>query len=188
MTSGPPTPTFTSDALSTERPTRLCPKLATSGAEASGFAEGAWWPRSRALSVELPAPFAALTTRLGEVRRLSLNLTERNSSGRGIHISVEEQRAVRERTRRSYADTSHEPRIPLGTGQVRLRGFRSQTADTVTGSGEHRVTLPVLPPATSAVDAEVISRTAAGRGDTDSVDHLLTPAEAAQPIRRVTFA
>jgi len=44
-------------------------------APATGYVDGAWWPRSRNLSAELPALQAVLAVRLGRIRRVSDNLT-----------------------------------------------------------------------------------------------------------------
>ena len=43
--------------------------------ERQGVLDGAWWPRSRDIAVELPALIAALTEYLGPVTRIGLDAT-----------------------------------------------------------------------------------------------------------------
>jgi hypothetical protein len=50
---------------------RLRPKALT-----TGYVDGAWWPRSRDLAAELPALLAVPAVRLGEIPRVSYDLTE----------------------------------------------------------------------------------------------------------------
>ncbi|HUQ56340.1 DUF5994 family protein [Lentzea sp.] len=50
---------------------RLRPKALT-----TGYVDGAWWPRSPDLTAGLPALLAVPAVRLGEISRVSYNLTE----------------------------------------------------------------------------------------------------------------
>ncbi|HKS48584.1 MAG TPA: DUF5994 family protein, partial [Amycolatopsis sp.] len=50
---------------------RLKPK-----APATGYVDGAWWPRSRDLSAELPTLLAVLAIRPGRIERVTYNLTK----------------------------------------------------------------------------------------------------------------
>jgi Family of unknown function (DUF5994) len=120
-----------------------------------GCVDGAWWPRSRDLSTELPALLAELATRLGPVARVSHNL-----------------------------DTWDVAPRRLGTvQQVRLGGFRAQHPHTVDviGLNGSRLTLLVLPPATDPVSARQTLATAAGRDNVDGIDHLLAATAAGLP-------
>lgn len=125
---------------------RMKPKAPT-----TGFVDGAWWPRSRDLSAELPALLAVLAVRLGRVLRVSYNLAEWDAVDRRLDISG--------RT-------------------VRLGGFRSQPTSTVDviGTDGVRMTLLVVPPPTAPNAAHVTLMAAARRGNTDHVDDLLAHA------------
>jgi uncharacterized protein DUF5994 len=119
--------------------------------------DGAWWPRSRDLSAELPALLAVLAVRLGQINRVSYNLTTWTVGHR--HVDVD----------------GH---------QVRLDGFHAQhphTIDVLASNGT-RLTLLVLPPATHAATAHPIMMIAARRNNIDSIDELLAPiAQGAEP-------
>ena len=43
---------------------------------AEGLLDGAWWPRTRVPSQELPALLAAVASKIGHVVRVSLNMTD----------------------------------------------------------------------------------------------------------------
>jgi hypothetical protein len=124
---------------------KLKPKAPT-----TGYVDGAWWPRSRDLSTELPALLAVLAIRLGVIQRVSYNLTSWDAAPR---------------------------RIQLDGRPVRLGGFHTQHPHTidVTGTTGPRLTLLVLPPATNPSTAHEILMSAARRGNVDSVDELLSP-------------
>lgn len=115
-----------------------------------GFVDGAWWPRSRDLAAELPALLAVLAIRLGRIERVVYNLATWQPAARRLTIE-------------DYV--------------VRLEGFRSQHADTVTavGQGRQRLTLLVVPPETSQASAHHTMRTAALRDNADSAETLLAP-------------
>ena len=127
-------------------------------APATGFVDGAWWPRSRDLSTELPALLAVLAIRLGPIQRVSYNLVSWDSAPR---------------------------RLDIGGRQVRLGGFQVQHPDTVDviGSTASRLILLVLPPGTEPVAAHRTLMTASRRDNTDGIDRLLTPAPEATPRR-----
>jgi hypothetical protein len=117
-------------------------------ARATGFADGAWWPRSRDLAVELPAGLAGLAARLGRIRRVSYNL--------GGWAAVDGQ-------------------VEVGGRLVRLGGFRFQGADTVDviDADRGRIILMVVPPATAPDIARSVSMTAASQDNVDRVSDLL---------------
>jgi hypothetical protein len=114
----------------------------------TGYVEGAWWPRSRDLSEELPALAEALRVRLGAVSRVA------------------------------YAQHGWDadPRRVLVEGHVvALEGFRTQQENTVhlTGTGGQRISLLVVPPAASDAAGRAAMTTAAGRGNTDHPEWIL---------------
>lgn len=117
-------------------------------APTTGYVDGAWWPRSRDLPAELPALLEQLAAK---VERVTYNLTAWPPARRRI---------------------VHEGRL------IRLEGFRSQHADTVTVIGiRHRLTLLVVPPETEPVLAERILTAAAHADNTDDIETLLTQPE-----------
>jgi hypothetical protein len=76
-----------------------------------------------------------------------------------------------------------EHRIVLDGPVVRLEGFRSQHADTVTvigGWGRHRLALLVVPPETEPVLAQQILMPAAHADNIDDIGTLLTRHTATQ--------
>jgi Family of unknown function (DUF5994) len=121
---------------------RLKPKAPT-----TGWVDGAWWPRSRDLAVELPGLLAVLVVRLGRIERVSYHLGE-------------------------WGPTVG--KISCGGGVVRLGGYRTQHADTVDVlAALHRATLLVVPPEASALTAHAALMAAGYRGNTDDVETLL---------------
>jgi hypothetical protein len=124
-------------------------------APATGFVDGAWWPRSLDLATELPPLAEVLAVRLGRIERVSYNLAAWDAAPRRIHVD----------------------------GQLlRLGGFRSQNPHTVDviGLNGRRLTLLVLPPRTGEVTAHQVLMKAARRDNVDSIDELLRPV-AAEP-------
>ena len=105
---------------------RLRPEAPT-----SGHVNGAWWPRSRELTAELPALLAVLAAQLGDVPRVRYNLTEWNTAPH---------------------------RIAANGVWVRLDGFWSRPADTVDLITVDRrcVTLLVVPSNTDEFAAQQI--------------------------------
>jgi hypothetical protein len=125
-------------------------------APATGFVDGAWWPRSLNLVTELPPLAEVLAVRLGRIERVSYHLGAWDAVPRRIHIE----------------------------GQLlRLGGFRSQNPHTVDviGLNGRRLTLLVLPPRTGEVIAHQVLMQAARRDNVDSIDELLIPLAAARP-------
>ncbi|WP_434444062.1 DUF5994 family protein [Lentzea sp. E54] len=122
---------------------RLRPKALT-----TGYVDGAWWPRSRDLAAELPALLAVLAVRLGEIPRVSYNLTEWETAPRQIAVD-----GVR----------------------VRLNGFWSRpphTVDVIAGD-RRRLTLLLVPPDTGPSAAHHAMMRAAQRDNTDTAEGLL---------------
>ena len=121
-------------------------------APATGWVDGAWWPRSRDLTAELPSLFPALTARLGRIERVAYHLDAWPPTPRRLRSGDEH-------------------------GDVRLEGFRSQHTATLTviGSGaRRRVTLLVIPPDADPGLAQRALLTAAHRGNDDTADALLS--------------
>ena len=158
MTSVPHLRLATSPAAKVTEPPRqslrlkLKPKTPT-----TGDVDGAWWPRSRDLSAELPALLAVLAVRLGRIQRVSYNLTTWNLAHRCLNVD------------------GH---------QVRLGGFHAQHPHTigVTAANGMRLTLLILPPATQPATAHPIMMIAARRNNIDSIDELLAPIAETQPV------
>jgi hypothetical protein len=149
MNSGPHLRIITSPAAMAIEPPRqplrlkLKPKAPT-----TGYVDGAWWPRSRDLSTELPALLAVLAVRLGHTVRVSYNLTAWDVAPR---------------------------RVTIDDRQVRLAGFHSQHMNIVDVIGPNgpRITLLVVPPETEQAIAHRVLMTAARRGGIDTIDGLL---------------
>ena len=119
----------------------------------AGHVDGAWWPRSRDLAAELPALLAVLAVRLGDIPRVSYNLTEWETAP---------------------------PEIAADGVRVRLSGFWSRpphTVDVVAGD-RRRLTLLLVPPGTSPSAAHHAMMRASRRENTDTVEVLLHDSEA----------
>jgi hypothetical protein len=157
MTSGPHTTPISPTVPKTAKPPwhalrlRLKPKAPT-----TGYVDGAWWPRSRDLSTELPTLLAVLAIRPGRIERVSYNLTGWHPAGR---------------------------RLPIEGGVVRLEGFHAQRPDTVTisGQGRQRLTLLVIPPEAAPAAAHQVLMTASQRGNLDNIEDLLATERPAAP-------
>jgi hypothetical protein len=91
---------------------RLKPKAHT-----TGHVDGAWWPRSDDLSIELPDLLAVLSVRLGTVDRVMYNITE-------------------------WAKAP--ARLMTGGRLVRLDGYQRQPANTLEVQGIDRAKLLLL--------------------------------------------
>ncbi len=119
-------------------------------AAGGGYVDGAWWPRSRDAGVEFPDVFAAVRDRVGEVERISYPL------GDGWEIA-------------------HRKLVVDGR-LVRLEGFHSMQADTLTliGTQQRRLTLLVVAPDTPRDAATAALRTAADPDTTASAEDILT--------------
>jgi hypothetical protein len=129
----------------------------------TGYVDGAWWPRSLDLSAELPALLSVLAIRLGRVQRVSYNLTTWDAAPR---------------------------RLPVDGHQVRLGGFHAQHPHTVDaiGSDGSRLTLLVVPPETDPATAHQILLKAGRRDNIDSIDDLLAPTPAVEPVPTNDFS
>ena len=135
---------------------RLRPKAPT-----TGYVDGAWWPRSRDLAAELPALLAVLAVRLGEIPRVSYNLSEWDTAPR--HIAVDGVR-------------------------VRLNGFWSRpehTVDVVAGD-RSRLTLLLLAHDSDPFTAHQAMLRAAHRQNTDTVQKLLAAGRSTVDVIRQT--
>jgi hypothetical protein len=157
MMSGPHLRIATPPATMVSEPPRQTLRLKLKPkAPTTGYVDGAWWPRSRDLSAELPALLAVLAIRLGRVHRVSHNLATWNTAHRRLNVD-------------GHA--------------VRLGGFHAQHPHTidVIGPNGTRLTLLVLPPATHPATAHQILMIAARRNNVDSIDELLAPIAAAGP-------
>ncbi|GLY49910.1 DUF5994 family protein [Lentzea sp. NBRC 102530] len=116
---------------------------------ATGYVDGAWWPRSHDLTTELPALLAVLNVRLGEIPRVNYHLSDWDAA----------------------------PRRTAAEGiQVRLDGFRTRPAHTVDliASDRRRLTLLLVPPDTSSSAAHEAMMRAAHRDNTDTVEDLFS--------------
>jgi hypothetical protein len=114
---------------------------------ASGYVDGGWWPRSRDLDAELPALLAMLAGRLGSIERVSYHLGDWAGPAKAVRV---------------------------GSGLVRLSGFRSQAAGTIDVLGpRQRITLLVVPPETSSHLAHDVLVSAGCGDNVDSVTLLL---------------
>jgi len=111
------------------------------------------------LSAELPALLAALAARLGRIERVTYHLADWPAPHR---------------------------RLILDDGFVRLEGFRSQLADslTVVDGDRHRLTLLVVPPDTSPDVAKHVLTTAADRDNIDDGTQLLAARRTAAERKR----
>ncbi|SER72862.1 hypothetical protein SAMN05216188_114186 [Lentzea xinjiangensis] len=148
MTSAPhpsitPTAVAADEQLRCPLRLRLRPKALT-----TGYVDGAWWPRSRDLAAELPALLAVLAVRLGEIPRVSYNLTEWDATP---------------------------AQIAADGVRVRLSGFWSRpphTVDVIAGD-RRRLRLLLVPPDTDPSDAHRTMMSAALRDNIDTVEALL---------------
>ncbi|WP_236790901.1 DUF5994 family protein [Amycolatopsis sp. GM8] len=149
MMSSPRTPIATPSAVTViEQPRHTLRLHLKPKAPTTGFVDGAWWPRSRDLAAELPALLAVLAVRPGRIERVTYNVTMWRPAARRL---TTEGRAVR------------------------LEGFGSQHADTVTvtGQGRRRLTLLVVPPETTPAGAHDAMMRASRRGNADNIEELL---------------
>jgi len=148
MTSGPRIRNTTPKATMVAAQPRLKLHVRTkSGSPITGYVDGAWWPRSRDLSTELPALLAVLAARLGPIARVAYHLTTWDPAARRLNLD--------------------------GT-LARLGGYRGRDPDTVdvTSTSGQRLTLLVVPPEHGAKAAHRDPRAVARRGSTDRVERL----------------
>ncbi|MDT5227484.1 MAG: hypothetical protein QOH94_1277, partial [Mycobacterium sp.] len=110
---------------------RLKPK-----APSTGQVDGAWWPHSNDLAVELPDLLAVLSVRLGPIDHVTYN----------------------------FADWAAAPAtFPTGGDTVRLSGFYQQQGNTVEviGTNRTKLVLLVIPSSTEPGHAHEILMSAA---------------------------
>lgn len=120
-------------------------------ADALGFVDGGWWPRSLELIAELPALLMAVEAAgYGEVRRVSFALTA--------------------------WDGQPPRRSTMLNRVVKLGGFQSQDPAEITlvdSSGRQRITLVVVPPGTDPVVARRAMTMAGLNGDQHRAREIL---------------
>ena len=113
----------------------------------STFLDGAWWPRSTQLAIELPVLVEALSDRLGKVAVV------------GYH-------------RNAWTQTP--PQMQVAGATVQLQGFTSDEPASVIliGRDARRVTLLVISPgASAAVAREEFDAASADVGDADRANN-----------------
>jgi hypothetical protein len=130
---------------------RLKPKAA-----ATGYVDGAWWPRSRDLTAELPALAEVLAVRLGRIERVAYALS-------------------------TWDDVPR--RFALDGHRVRLEGFTYQDKHIihVTGSNRGRISLLVVPPETTDLAGHEALMIAGRRGNADRPEEILTAVRVPAP-------
>jgi Family of unknown function (DUF5994) len=122
---------------------RLKPK-----APSTGQVDGAWWPHSNDLALELPDLLAVLSVRLGPIDHVTYN----------------------------FADWAAAPAtFPTGGDEVRLSGFYQQQNNTVEVIGVNRtkLVLLVVPSRTEPEHAHEILMSAATPKNASTVEGLL---------------
>ncbi|WP_375488269.1 DUF5994 family protein [uncultured Mycobacterium sp.] len=122
---------------------RLKPKAPT-----TGYVDGAWWPHSDDLPIELPDLLAVLSVRLGPIDRVIYNLSEWPNA----------------------------PAKLFSGRTVRLDGYRQQPVNTieVIGLSRKKIILLVVPAHTDPDRAHDTMMTAAAPANASTIDHLLT--------------
>jgi len=132
------------------RHTQLRLRLKPKG-PATGYVDGAWWPRSRDLTVELPALAEVLAVRLGRIVRVAYALSAWDSAPRRHEVD-------------GY--------------RVHLEGFSYQDRNIVhvTGSNRGRISLLVVPPETADSAGHDAMMTAGHRGNADRPEEILLAA------------
>ena len=122
---------------------RLKPK-----ATSTGYVDGAWWPRSRDLTAEVPALAHVLSVRLGRVTRVTFPLEAWDTPPRQLTVDGK---------------------------LLRLEGFHSQDQYVVhaTGSTGRRVILLVVPPEAADDRAHDAMIVASRRDNTDRPIEIL---------------
>jgi Family of unknown function (DUF5994) len=129
----------------------------------TGHVEGAWWPRSRDLTEELPALAEVLGVRLGRIVRVAYALSMWDKAPR---------------------------RIELADGLARLEGFTYQDKNVihVTGANRGRVSLLVVPSETAETAGHDALMTAAHRGNADRPEEILAAAALPAPRQATAYA
>jgi hypothetical protein len=117
-------------------------------APSTGQVDGAWWPHSNDLALELPDLLAVLSVRLGPIDHVTYN----------------------------FADWAAAPAtFPTGGDEVRLSGFYQQQNNTVEVIGVNRtkLVLLVVPSRTEPEHAHEILMSAATPKNASTVEGLL---------------
>lgn len=121
---------------------RLKPKAPT-----TGYVDGAWWPHTDDLPVELPDLLAVLSVRLGPIDRVVYNLAE-------------------------WADAP--AKLPIAGRPIRLSGYYRHPVNTVEVHGTNtKVVLLVVPPRTEPDHAHDTMMAAATPNNASTIDCLL---------------
>jgi uncharacterized protein DUF5994 len=122
---------------------RLKPKAPT-----TGYVDGAWWPHSDDLPIELPDLLAVLSVRLGSIDRVIYNVTEWANAPR---------------------------KLPTGGRVVRLGGYNRQPVNTieVIGINRNKIVLLVVPARTDPDHAHDVMMAAAAPNNASTIDRLL---------------
>lgn len=114
----------------------------------TGYVDGAWWPRSRDLTTELPALAEVLAVRLGRILRAAYALSTWENTPR---------------------------RLEVDGHPVHMEGFTYQDQNIihVTGVNRGRLALLVIPPDLTDSAGHDALMTAAHRGNADRTEDLL---------------
>jgi Family of unknown function (DUF5994) len=121
---------------------RLKPK-----ATITGYVDGAWWPHSDDLLIELPDLLAVLSVRLGRIDRVIYNLTEWASAP---------------------------AKLPIDGRVVRLAGYYRQPVNTVEVLGNrNKIVLLVVPARSDPDRAHDTMMAAAAPNNASTIDCLL---------------
>jgi hypothetical protein len=122
---------------------RLKPKAPT-----SGHVDGAWWPHSDDLALELPDLLAVLSVRLGAIDSVVYNLAEWATAPK---------------------------KFPTGGRMVRLGGYHRQPVNTieVIGINRTKLVLLVVPTRTDPEHAHAVMMAAAAPASASTIDDLL---------------
>ncbi|WP_227984768.1 DUF5994 family protein [Nocardia spumae] len=116
----------------------------------TGYVDGAWWPRSTDLSIELPGLLAVVSAQLGSIHRVVYDADDWTPAALQL----------------SWAGRT-----------VRLDANRHGTAHTieVIGTRDWRQILLIIPPATDVHRAHSVLAAACRSNDESTVDELLAP-------------
>ncbi|MEV4556671.1 DUF5994 family protein [Kitasatospora sp. NPDC049285] len=145
---------------------RLRLSLAPDGTR-SGALDGAWWPRSCDLPLELPSLAAELGKRWGRVARITVNPAQWSAVPRRIPVA------------------GHTVHANHTVHAGRLTTVQDQHTISVRTHLPHRLTLLVVPPRTGAVEAARLMAEAADPANTRTASELLAVgASAGAPDRR----
>ncbi|UMB68810.1 DUF5994 family protein [Mycobacterium paraterrae] len=122
---------------------RLKPKAPT-----TGYVDGAWWPHSDDLVVELPDLLAVLSIRIGPIERVVYNLGE-------------------------WATAADEFRT--GDNVIQLGGCTGQPVDTIQIISDRgpKLILLVIPPTTEREEARTAMMSAAAAENSSTIEDLL---------------